>query len=190
MAYLPKIETVHDHIAWSYANLARADAALQEGHTEYRKTHHIIRHKLFYGLKKGTMSMRSLYDDERIKMTAPQACYYCGSTQRLSVDHLIPRIAGGTDEGDNLIWACRSCNSSKGGKDMLTWMQSKGVFPPILLLRRYLKLVARYCDENDLLSLDIESARQLELPFDLTLLPYRFPPLDQLTLWVYPENEH
>ena len=33
---------------------------------------------------------------------------------------------------------------------MLEWMKRKNVFPAILLLRRYLKLVARYCDENAL----------------------------------------
>ena len=130
--------------------------------------------------------MRSLYDDERMKMTVPQACYYCGDEGRLSVDHLIPRLMGGGDESDNLIWACRSCNSSKGGRDMLKWMHSKGAFPPVLLLRRYLKLVARYCVESDLLELDLETAARLDLPFELSLLPHHFPPLDELTLWVYP----
>ena len=52
----------------------------------------MVRNKLYHGLLSGTMSMRSLYDDERLKMTMPQACYYCGSTVALSVDHLIPRL--------------------------------------------------------------------------------------------------
>jgi 5-methylcytosine-specific restriction endonuclease McrA len=183
----PAIDTVGDHIAWSYANLARADAALQDKVTTYQRTHHIIRTKLFHGLKNGTMAMRSLYDDERIKMTMPQACYYCGSTNGLSVDHLIPRISGGADDADNLIWACRSCNSSKQGRDMLEWMKTKNAFPAILLLRRYLKLVARYCDENGLLSTPLPDAFQLDLPFDLSLIPHSFPPLSELALWVYPE---
>ena len=80
----PDIDTVGDHIAWSYANLARADAALQDESASYQRIHHIIRSKLFSGLKKGTMAMRSLYDDERIKMTAPKACCYCGSECTLS----------------------------------------------------------------------------------------------------------
>jgi hypothetical protein len=70
----PEIDTVNDHIAWSYANLARADAALRDRFTKYQPVHHMIRARLFKGLKNGTMAMRSLYDDERIKMTVPNAC--------------------------------------------------------------------------------------------------------------------
>ena len=77
----PDIDVVGDHIAWSYANLARAHAALQDGATSYKTIHHMIRAKLFKGLKTGTMAMRTLYDDERTKMTAPRACCYCGSEE-------------------------------------------------------------------------------------------------------------
>ena len=184
----PEIKTVAEHLAWAYANVARADAALSKGCTSYKTVHHMIRAKLFHGLRNGTMSMRSLYDDERIKMKVPQACYYCGDTNNLTVDHLIPRIKGGPNEADNLIWACRSCNSSKGGHDMLAWMRKKGTFPAILLLRRYLKLVTRYCDDQELLTMPLSNVHEVELPFDLALIPHKFPPLPELVLWVYPEE--
>jgi len=182
----PRIKTVREQIAWSYANLARADAALEDGARQYGKVHHIIRAKLYRGLVSGEMSMRSLFHDERLKMTLPQACYYCGSNDNLAVDHLIPRIKGGADEADNLIWACRSCNSSKQGRDMLEWMNTKGEFPSILLLRRYLKIVARHCEQRNCMDVDLSEARELELPFDLSLLPTEFPPLPGLRRWVYP----
>lgn len=67
------IVTVREQIAWSYANLARADMALQEGAQRYGRTHHMVRAKLNKGLREQTMSMQSLYQDERLKMTAPQA---------------------------------------------------------------------------------------------------------------------
>ena len=147
----------------------------------------MIRAKLQRRLIDGTMRMRSLYDDERIKMTAPQACYYCGDADRLCADHLIPKMRGGPDASDNLIWACRRCNSSKGGRDLLEWMTAKNRFPPLLLLRRYIKIVARYCEEHRRLDsaldlLDDEPA----MPFDVRMLPTRFPPLDELMLWVHP----
>ncbi len=96
----PTITTVRERIAWCYANLARADAALEEGADRYRRVHHIIRNKLYHGLVSGKMSMRSLYDDERLKMTAPQACYYCGSRVNLvlhrrppfEVRYQLPRV--------------------------------------------------------------------------------------------------
>ena len=185
----PTIVTIREHIAWSYANLARADAALQSGATHYLRVHHAIRNKLYSGLTSGTMSMRTLYDDERLKMTMPQACYYCGSVENLAVDHMIPRIGGGADEADNLIWSCRTCNSSKGGRDMLAWMNSRGDFPSILLLRRYTKIVARYCDREGCMDVEMVRSDELGLPFVLSLLPTRFPPLIELRRWVYPVRE-
>ena len=101
----PKIKTVRQHIAWSYANLGRADAALETGETKYSRIHHIIRNKLYHGLTSGAMNMRPLYDDERLKMKLPQICSYCGSDKKLSIDHLIPQIKGGPHDADNLVWA-------------------------------------------------------------------------------------
>ena len=59
----PTIKTVREHIAWSYANLARAHAALRDGVTAYRRIHHIIRNRTYHGLVNGRMTMRSLADD-------------------------------------------------------------------------------------------------------------------------------
>ncbi|NBR07971.1 MAG: HNH endonuclease [Planctomycetes bacterium] len=33
-----------------------------------------------------------------------------------TVDHIIPRRLGGTDEPDNLVASCTRCNYSKGGR--------------------------------------------------------------------------
>ena len=184
----PEIHTVRDRIAWCYANTARADAALQEGAGEYSRLHHIIRSRLFKGLISGQMKIQSLFVDERLKMTVPQACYYCGETSCLTVDHLIPRIKGGVDNSDNLIWSCRSCNSSKHGRDMLEWMKGKGIFPPVLLLRRYVKIVTRYCEQYGCMDMALHEVEEKSLPFNLFLLPIEFPPLTELRLWIYPEN--
>lgn len=188
---MPPIETVRDQIAWSYANLARAHAALSEGCPRYTRTHHIIRSRLFKGLISGRMSMRSLYDDERLKMTLPQICAYCGSRNKLSLDHLLPRCKGGQDKGDNLVWACRSCNSSKNDQDMLRWMLDRGMFPSIYVLRRYLKIVSERCEALGLLDERLTDVVNSNLcPFPLELLPLSFPPLEQLSLWIAPTDDN
>ena len=130
------------------------------------------------------MSFGALYEDERLKMTMPQVCSYCGSNRSLSIDHLIPRIKGGQHDADNLVWACRSCNSSKSGRDMIAWTQAQGTFPPILLLRRYLKLAAIYCEEHGLMDLPLASESLGSLPFDLQQFPYTYPPFTELKLWI------
>lgn len=180
----PTIRTARENIAWSYANLARAHAALKDGATSYRRVDHIIRNRLYRGLASGTLSMRSLLDDERLKMTFPQSCCYCGADQKLTIDHLIPRVRGGQDWAENLVWACRSCNSSKHGKDMLDWMRSRNAFPSILLLRRYLKIAHLLCESMDLIDESMDSHRLSSLPFEIGSLPHEFPPLSTLVLWI------
>jgi hypothetical protein len=118
------------------------------------------------------MSIGSLADDERLKMVLPQACCYCGSRDYLSVDHLIPTKRGGANTGDNLVWACRSCNSSKCARDALEWLVEKNQFPPILLLRRYLKLAIEMSRERNLM--DIPLAEAPELPFSFSAIPQAF----------------
>ncbi|MEM7657809.1 MAG: HNH endonuclease [Bacteroidota bacterium] len=41
-------------------------------------------------------------------------CVYCDSTERLTVDHLIPRAKGGRTIWNNLVTACHKCNARKG----------------------------------------------------------------------------
>jgi len=40
------------------------------------------------------------------------SCQYCGDRAD-SIDHVLPRSRGGTDDWDNLAAACRACNSMK-----------------------------------------------------------------------------
>lgn len=41
-------------------------------------------------------------------------CYYCGRKRRLTQDHILALMNGGTHTMDNVIAACHSCNSRKG----------------------------------------------------------------------------
>lgn len=46
-------------------------------------------------------------------------CAYCGvelSEETLVIDHVTPKSSGGTNNIQNLLPACRSCNSIKGTK--------------------------------------------------------------------------
>ena len=49
------------------------------------------------------------------------ACLYCGSEERLTLDHLLARELGGTNDASNLVTACLTCNSSKQHATMREW---------------------------------------------------------------------
>jgi 5-methylcytosine-specific restriction endonuclease McrA len=49
------------------------------------------------------------------------SCQYCGErkhTKELTFDHLIPRSRGGRTSWDNIVAACRPCNTKKGSRLM------------------------------------------------------------------------
>jgi hypothetical protein len=176
------IATVGELLHWSYANLAMAHMALEAGAAGYGPVQYMVRSRLYKGLNKGTMNIGPLAQDERLKMILPQACAYCGSREMLTADHLIPTKRGGANCGDNLVWACRACNCSKSAKDVLEWLASRGQFPPILLLRRYLKLSIEIVREKELMDAPIDDASPF--PFSLGAIPRYYPRPNALRLWI------
>ena len=51
----------------------------------------------------------------KVKRAQPY-CSVCGATEDLTVDHIVPKARGGSDEPDNLRTLCRRHNSAKGGR--------------------------------------------------------------------------
>ena len=43
-------------------------------------------------------------------------CQYCGSRDRLTIDHVLPKSRGGRDTWENLVAACTPCNNRKGNR--------------------------------------------------------------------------
>jgi 5-methylcytosine-specific restriction endonuclease McrA len=43
-------------------------------------------------------------------------CQYCGTSKRLTLDHVIPRSKGGQHTWDNVVTACERCNSTKSDR--------------------------------------------------------------------------
>ena len=56
-------------------------------------------------------------------------CMYCRTTlshKKFSVDHIIPVVAGGKHQVENIAIVCATCNSSKQHIDVRKWMARKG----------------------------------------------------------------
>ncbi len=176
------LETVGDVLRWSYANLAMAHAAVKAGASSYGPAHYAIRSRLHAGLRDGTMQVGSLVDEERVKLVIERGCAYCGATGALAVDHLMPKFRGGVESADNIVWACRSCNSQKGTSDVAEWYVRRERFPPLLLLRRYLKLA--FVAAAPVLDEAVEDVKGL--PFELAAVPRQYPAPGVLVEWVTP----
>jgi hypothetical protein len=62
-------------------------------------------------------------------------CVYCGLPNAATVDHVIPRSRGGAHASENLVRACRRCNSQKGKRTPDEWQErrrARGLpWPPI-----------------------------------------------------------
>ncbi|MDD3051375.1 MAG: HNH endonuclease [Candidatus Cloacimonetes bacterium] len=175
-------ETVINHIYLSYANLAMAHSAVVKNQSSYGKLNYMIRSRLLKGLRDGKMNIRTIFDDEKVKLMTGKICNYCGSSQNLALDHIFPQRYGGKDDAENLIFACRKCNSSKGKKDLLEWMKFREQFLPLMIIRRYLKLTYTYCRDHELLEKRINDIIEMELPFKIEYLPINFPSPDKLVL--------
>lgn len=52
-------------------------------------------------------------------------CCYCGKEGKLEKDHFIPLKNGGEYNRNNIVCACRSCNSNKGGNDPFNWYRQQ-----------------------------------------------------------------
>ena len=183
--------TLREHFAWMYGSLAMYHVAIKYGATNLFENPGLyfgIRSKFWKRYQTGDMKMRPLSDDEKTKISHPTECCYCGCKTKLSLDHMIPQLKGGPDAADNITYACRSCNSSKGPKDMVQWLLWKNRFPSILVFRRYLKLAARHCQEANLMDTPWEDVCDTSLPFDKRSLRVEWPKLSALRMWPDPPN--
>lgn len=49
-------------------------------------------------------------------------CFYCGASSALTADHIIALARGGSNAIENIVPACRRCNSSKRASDARAWI--------------------------------------------------------------------
>lgn len=49
------------------------------------------------------------------------SCWACGTSQNISLDHILPLSRGGTHSVGNMLSLCRGCNSSKGNRLLSEW---------------------------------------------------------------------
>jgi hypothetical protein len=135
------IATVRQLIYWQYAQLIAKAAGFQNNWgfvvSRYKK------------LSSGEMKWSSSVRNHQKELDKGRVCVYCGSTESMSMDHIIPMSRAGTDQrivklldsNDNCVYACKSCNASKGNHDIFEWygLERQDDIPE-LVMSKFLKL--------------------------------------------------
>lgn len=108
------VKTIRDEILYEYAKLI--------SRSSYGKLEYGFITSRFFKLKNGEIKISDTIREWEKEQTLPRECVFCDSPENLSTDHLIPKNRGGDDSADNLVHACRSCNSSRGDKGVFEWL--------------------------------------------------------------------
>jgi hypothetical protein len=136
------VKTIQDLIFYQYAKIMAQSAGL-------RKNYRFIIDR-FERLRSREIRMSdALREIKKQFKEDERRCEFCGSTQELSFDHIIPHIRGGPDSAENLVLACRTCNSSKGKKGLYEWLglDRKDELPRVVA-GKYLKLLYEIHDRR------------------------------------------
>ncbi len=72
-------------------------------------------------------------------------CAYCGKKVELAQEHYIPVSKGGGYTADNIIPACKSCNSSKHDKPMSEWYSKQSFYA-----KKREKAIAEYLNKSNI----------------------------------------
>lgn len=67
-------------------------------------------------------------------------CVYCGSSEDLSLDHIVCHSHNGSDSHNNLVTCCRSCNSKRGNKSIELFATCEQITKILYLVSQDIKL--------------------------------------------------
>jgi hypothetical protein len=139
---------VRDLIYWQYAKIISESAG-------FGKRQYAFIMDRFKKLKSGDLEWSGAIREYVHEREDPKVCIYCGSADDLSYDHLIPRSRGGPDMADNVVMACRRCNSSKGDRGVYEWysLEHRNEVPRVAE-GKYLKLLYGLFEAEGLLDTD------------------------------------
>jgi hypothetical protein len=114
------VKTIKDLIFWQYAKIIADSAGIGKHDYGFVMTK-------FKQLRQGEIFWNNIREYVKEREHRDE-CIFCGSTADLTVEHLLPQSHGGPNSEKNIVWICKSCNSSKGAKRLYEyWAIRAGV---------------------------------------------------------------
>lgn len=170
MTMQPDKPTFGECLYWTYANWQGLYAAASMGEEKMGKRFYMMRAHFFKKFKEGRQSISDLTRFNRIKFNSDGFCFYCYeemSKSQLTADHVFPRAKGGVNDMDNIIFVCKSCNSSKGKRDLMEWfLLYREELPSPFVFGHYLREIHQYALKFGLMDKTFKEVTEIQLPFN------------------------
>ena len=147
----PAIKTIRDLIYWQYSKIIAESAGVGKRNWGFvmNRFKKLQEEEIFWNEIREYVKERENRDE----------CIYCGSKNKLTMDHLFPRVLNGPNTEKNIVWVCAQCNSAKGAKRLYElWTIKEGLKGakyevPRIAEGKYLKLLYETFEEKDMLDL-------------------------------------
>jgi 5-methylcytosine-specific restriction endonuclease McrA len=152
-----EVKTLRDVVLFQYAKLVTRSAFGHADGAAAKKADYGFIRKTFRDLRDGKKQWSDITREDWQFVDAEKACAYCGATEQLSREHIVPRSlkinerCGNCDTIQaihNQVLACRACNSKKGTMGLYAFYKRLRPdtpkffdFLPALLEKKYLKTV-------------------------------------------------
>ena len=66
---------------------------------------------------------RAANEKRVVKHKESRPCSYCGGSEKLGTDHVVPKSRNGPDVAENRVPCCRECNAAKNKKLPSEWLK-------------------------------------------------------------------
>lgn len=151
------VKNVEDLIFYEYAKLINKAAKMAPNNFAFRTS-------VWKKLKSGEIKMSTSIREWEIERENRKICIYCGSTEKIQSEHIIPKSKGGPNIADNLVDSCQTCNLKKSNKDVFEFCAMLDMDVPRLVKGKILKLVySKHAEQGTLQESDIDGDGKLNL---------------------------
>lgn len=118
--------------------------AAKRDRARYDSDYHVFKWHRLRATLHGTGTFITCEEFTAIRKAPGRECVYCGSTERLGVEHVRPLQHYGPNTRWNVVTACHSCNSRKRSRTIIEFYEME----PAFTRERFDALIAYMAEHN------------------------------------------
>lgn len=110
----------------------------------YNPDYHIFKRHRWRAARYGSGTYLSYTEFTAIRKEPDRECVYCGSREKLEIEHVRPLQHSGPNAHWNIVTACHSCNSRKQNRTVVEFFEKEQAFT----VERFDALIAHMARHN------------------------------------------